>query len=191
MSLVMTSPPAAEPVTVAALKSHLRIDTTDEDILLASLLLTSRMHIETALSLALINQSWTLRLDCWPRGHSLELPLTPLRAVDEVRVKEANGEANVVAAESYLVDLAARPPRLVWNNVVPPAPQVPEGGIEIDLSAGFGADGESVPAPLKYAILMLAAHWYEHRDPSDIGTNGARIPDAVSSLINPFRAIRL
>lgn len=191
MSLVMTSPPAAEPVTVADIKAHLRIDDSDEDILLASLLLTSRMHIETALSLALITQSWTLRLDRWPRGRSLELPLAPLRAVDEVRVKDASAAANIVSAESYLVDLAARPARLVWNNVVPPAPQVPAGGIEIDLSAGFGADGESVPAPLKHAILMLAAHWYEHRDPSEIGTNGARIPDAVSSLINPFRTIRL
>lgn len=191
MSLLMTSPPAAEPVALADVKAHLRIDGSDEDILLASLLLTSRLHIETALSLAFITQSWTLRLDCWPRSRSLELPLTPLRAVDEIRVTDASGAANVVPAASYLVDLAARPARLVWNNVVPPAPQVPQGGIEIDLSAGFGADGESVPAPLKHAILMLAAHWYEHRDPSEIGTNGARIPDAVSSLINPFRTIRL
>jgi uncharacterized phiE125 gp8 family phage protein len=48
-----------------------------------------------------------------------------------------------------------------------------------------------VPAPLKHAILLLAAHWYEHRDPNEIGAEGARIPDAVSSLINPFRTIRL
>lgn len=191
MSLVMTSPPAAEPVTIADVKAHLRIDGSDEDILLASLLLTSRLHIETALSLALITQSWTFRLDRWPGERCLELPLAPLRAVAEVRVRDAAGTATVVPAESYLVDLASRPARLVWNNVAPPEPQTPASGIEIDLLAGFGGGADSVPAPLKHAILLLAAHWYEHRDPNEIGSTGARIPDAVSSLINPFRTIRL
>jgi uncharacterized phiE125 gp8 family phage protein len=191
MSLVMTAPPAAEPVSVDDVKAHLRIDGSDEDVLLASLLLTSRLHIETALSLALITQSWTFRLDSWPPGREIELPLTPLRSVDEVRVKDASGTANVVSPESYLVDLASRPARLVWNNITPPLPQLPANGIEIDITAGFGTTGDSVPAPLKHAILLLAAHWYEHRDPNEIGAEGARIPDAVSSLINPFRTIRL
>jgi uncharacterized phiE125 gp8 family phage protein len=191
MPLVMTSPPATEPVTVADAKAHMRIDGSDEDILIASLLLTSRLHIETALRLALITQSWTLRLDRWPPGRDVKLPLSPLRSVDEVRVKNPSGGAVVVAAESYLVDVASRPARLVWNNVIPPIPKVPINGIEIDLTVGFGADGDSVPAPLKHAILMLAAHWYEHRDPAEIGMDGARIPDAVSNLINPFRTIQL
>jgi uncharacterized phiE125 gp8 family phage protein len=191
MSLVMTSPPAAEPVTVADVKAHLRVDGSNEDILLASLLLTSRLHIETALSLALITQSWTLRLDRWPPRREIELPLTPLRSIDEVRVKDTSGTAHVVPAESYLVDLASRPARLVWNNIAPPLPEVAANGIEIDMTAGFGPTGDSVPAPLKHAILMLAAHWYEHRDPAEIGTEDARIPDAVSSLITPFRTIRL
>jgi uncharacterized phiE125 gp8 family phage protein len=191
MSLVMTNPPAAEPVAVADVKAHLRIDGSDEDVLIGSLLLTSRLHIETALSLAMITQSWTLRLDAWPPGRDVALPLTPLRAIDEVRVKDASGTAHVVPPESYLIDIASRPARLVWNNVAPPLPEPPADGIEIDMTAGFGADATSVPAPLKHAILMLAAHWYEHRDPGEIGMNGTRIPDAVSNLINPFRTIRL
>lgn len=191
MSLVMTSPPAVEPVTVADAKAHLRIDGPSEDILLASLLLTSRLHIETALSLALVTQSWKLRLDSWPPGNKVELPLTPLQSVDAVRVKNASGVAAVVPAESYLVDLAARPARIVWNNTTPPIPQVAANGIEIELTAGFGPDGASVPAPLKHAILLLAAHWYEHRDPDEIGGEGARVPTAVGELINPFRTYRL
>ena len=191
MSLVMTSPPAAEPVTVAGLKAHLRIDTGDEDILLASFLLTSRLHIETALSLALITQSWQLRLDRWPSGREVALPLSPLRSVDAIRLKDASGNSRDVPSDRYLLDLTSRPARIIWNNLTPPEPIAAANGIEIDLTAGFGADGESVPAPLKHAILMLAAHWYEHRNPNDIGTDGVRIPDAVSSLINPFRTIRL
>jgi uncharacterized phiE125 gp8 family phage protein len=191
MSLVMTSPPAIEPVTVAEAKAHMRIDTDAEDILIGSLVLTSRLHIETALSLALITQSWKLTLDRWPKSREIELPIAPLRSVGGVRVIDASGHAMTVSDQSYLVDLASRPPRLIWNNSVPPLPGRAAKGIEIDLTAGFGDSAASVPAPLKHAILMLTAHWYEHRDPREIGQDGARIPDAVSDLINPFRTIRL
>src|SRR5690242_12268831 len=105
MPLVMTSPPAAEPVTVADAKAHMRIDTDAEDVLIGSLLLTSRLHIETALSLALITQSWTMTLDRWPKGGQVELPLAPLRSIDEVRVKDERGDPTEVPEQSYLVDL--------------------------------------------------------------------------------------
>jgi uncharacterized phiE125 gp8 family phage protein len=191
MSLVMTSPPAVEPVTVADAKAHMRIDTDAEDVLIGSLILTSRLHIEAALSLAFITQTWKLTLDRWTIGREIDLPMAPLRSVGGVRVKDASGNATTVSEQSYLVDLASRPPRLVWNNSTPPLPRLVAKGIEIDLTAGFGDDASSVPAPLKHAILMLTAHWYEHRDPREIGSDRARIPDAVSDLINPFRTIRL
>ncbi|HXE00853.1 MAG TPA: head-tail connector protein [Hyphomicrobium sp.] len=191
MSLVMTTPPALEPVTVAEAKAHLRVDGDAEDILIGSLVLTSRLHIEAALGLALITQSWTLALDRWPRGNHIDLPMTPLQSVDDVRVVNGAGIVMIIPAESYLVDLASRPGRLVWNNTIPPIPGLPANGIEIDFTAGFGATADSVPAPLKHAILMLTAHWYEHRDPDDIGTSAAQVPAAVSDLIQPFRTIRL
>jgi uncharacterized phiE125 gp8 family phage protein len=191
MSLVMTTPPALEPVTVAEAKAHLRVDGDAEDILIGSLVLTSRLHIEAALALAIITQSWTLALDRWPRGNHIDLPMTPLQSVDDVRVVNGAGIVMIIPAESYLVDLASRPGRLVWNNTIPPIPGLPANGIEIDFTAGFGATADSVPAPLKHAILMLTAHWYEHRDPDDIGTSAAQVPAAVSDLIQPFRTIRL
>jgi uncharacterized phiE125 gp8 family phage protein len=191
MSLAMTSPPAVEPVTIDDAKTHMRVDGTAEDALIGSLVLTSRLHIESALSLALITQSWRLTLDRWPRGNHVDLPLTPLQAIDEINVKDAYGTSSIIPAEHYLVDLAARPGRVVWNKAVPPSPGLPAKGIEIDFTAGFGATADSVPAPLKHAILMLTAHWYEHRDPREIGSDAVRVPGAVSELINPFRTIRL
>ena len=191
MALVLMSGPAVEPVTVAEAKAHMRIDGSAEDTVIASLVLTSRLHVEAALSLALITQSWRVLLDRWPQGDTLELPLQPLQAVTEVRVRNASGGAPAVPATSYLVDIASKPPRLVWNSAVRPVPGVAANAIEIDITAGFGATAASVPAPLRHAILLLTAHWYEHRDPSDIGTDAARVPDAVSDLIQPFRKIRL
>ena len=191
MALVMTSGPAVEPVSLAEAKAHLRVDGTAEDVLIGSLILTSRLHVEASLSVALISQSWTLVLDKWPKGDTVEIPLSPLQAVPGLRVRNASGVGVTVPATSYLVDLASKPPRLVWNNAVRPDPGQPANGIEIDLNAGFGASVASVPAPLKHAVLLLTAHWYEHRDPVEIGSGAERIPDAVTDLIAPFRKIRL
>ncbi len=66
MALVLTSGPATEPVTVAEAKAHLRLDSDAEDVLIASLIITSRLHLEAALGLALIAQGWTLHLDQFP-----------------------------------------------------------------------------------------------------------------------------
>lgn len=191
MALVLMSGPASEPVTLAEAKAHLRIDGSAEDMLLTSLILTSRLHIEAALGLALINQTWMLVLDRWPCDGTVELPIAPLQAITGIRVRNAAGVATTIAPTTYLVDIVSKPPRLVWNNTAPPAPGRLANGIEIDLTTGFGASAASVPAPLKHAILMLTAHWHEHRDPIEIGSTAARIPDAVSDLIQPFRKIRL
>jgi uncharacterized phiE125 gp8 family phage protein len=48
-----------------------------------------------------------------------------------------------------------------------------------------------VPAPIRQALLLLVAHWYEHRDPIEIGTDSTIIPAAVSELLKPYRMRRL
>lgn len=191
MGLVLTGAPAAEPVSLDEAKAHLKIDHADEDVMLASLMLTARLNIEQALSLALITQAWTYHLDQWPKVRVVALPLSPLQAVAAVRVKKADGVSELIPPTSYMVDLVSKPPRLIWNKGERRDPGVIAGGIEIDLTVGFGASGASVPAPLKHAILMLTAHWYEHRTPGANGANDVRIPAAVSDLIQPFRTMRL
>lgn len=191
MALVLTSGPASEPVLLAEAKAHLRIDSSAEDVLLTSLILTSRLHIEAALGLAMITQTWMLVMDRWPGDAPVDIPITPLQAITAVRVRDAAGAATLLPPTTYLVDIASKPPRLVWNNAAPLQPGRATNGIEVDVTTGFGATAASVPAPLKHAILMLTAHWYEHRDPIEIGSLAARIPDAVNDLIQPFRKFRL
>lgn len=191
MALVMTSGPAGEPVTLQEAKAHLRIDHASEDVLISSLILTSRLHIESALDLALIDQTWTLQLDAWPGGGSLDIPLSPLKAVSAVRVKNADGGTITIAPQSYIVDAASRPPRIVFEPGSQPRAGVRAAGIEVVFTAGFGAEPSHVPAPLRHAILMLVAHWYDNRDVPEAGSPAARIPEQIGDLIAPFRKIRL
>ncbi|MEI9900808.1 MAG: head-tail connector protein [Hyphomicrobium sp.] len=191
MALVLTSGPALEPVTVAEAKAHLRVDGDAEDTLIASLILTSRLHVEAALDVALITQSWRLQLDRWPRSGELQMPMRPLQSIDEVRVLSAAGDPTIVAAGTYAVDVAGTPPRLVRLAGVWPLPGRTANGIEIDFTAGYGAAATDVPANVRQALLLLIAHWYEHRDPIEVGAADVAVPPAVSELLAPLRIARL
>jgi uncharacterized phiE125 gp8 family phage protein len=191
MALALTSGPAEEPVSVSEAKAHLRLDGTAEDILVASLIVTSRLHIEAALGLALITQGWRLTLDRWPEGGEVRFPLRPVQGIDAVTVHAADGAPSVISAESYLLDGQGLVPRLVPRDGKWPAPGLAVNGIEIEFTAGLADAAASVLQPIRHALLLLVAHWYEHRDPLEIGSAASTIPAAVSDLLRPYREVRL
>lgn len=190
MTLVLTAPPAVEPISLADAKAHLRVDTSVEDILIGSLMLTSRLHIETALGLALITQSWQLTLDAFPHDAALTLPLQPATAIASVQTVGADGTFTTLPPSAYLFD-PGRPPRLIPTAKAWPRVTAAANGVVIAFIAGYGATPADVPQPIRQAMLLLVAHWYEHRDPIEIGQPDTAIPKAVSDLLAPYRGPRL
>jgi len=192
MSLILTSGPAAEPVTLADAKAHLRVDGAAEDMLIASLIVTSRLHVEAAAGLALITQGWSWFLDAWPPGPALRLPLRPVQSIAAVRLYDENAVATTLDPATYLLDGAGVPPRLVRQGaLVWPRPGRVANGIEVAFTAGYGNAAADVPPPLRQAILLLVAHWYEHRSPLEPGAPAEPVPDMVSELLAPYRTPRL
>jgi uncharacterized phiE125 gp8 family phage protein len=191
MALVLTSPPAVEPVSLAEAKAHLRLDLADDDALIASLITTARLQVEAALGLALITQIWSYRFDRWPHSAVLVLPIRPVQAVTAATVTAADGSVTTLAPDRYLLDGAGNPPRLVATAPPWPQPGLAAQGVEIAFGAGYGSAAINVPAPIRQAILLLVAHWYEHREPAEPGGPAMRIPEAVSALLAPYRMVRL
>ena len=62
-SLVRATQPLVEPVSLADAKLHLRIDSTDEDDLLANLVSTARAWCEDYCDRTFVMTQWTMRLD--------------------------------------------------------------------------------------------------------------------------------
>ena len=197
MATVQTSAPAVEPLTLADVKMHLRVDSNDEDPLLQSLIMTARLHIEVALGLALVAQTWSCFFDRWPpaqntAAEALVLPLSPVKSVDAIRVYADDGTYAALPVAGFAIDLAGSRTRVVRRfDTQVPAPGRRLNGIEIAITAGFGATPADVPAPIRQALLLLVAHWYEHRDPGEIGSVEARVPAAVSTLLAPYLPVRL
>jgi uncharacterized phiE125 gp8 family phage protein len=189
MTYALIDPPLAEPLTLAEVKAHLRLDGGDEDALLLSLTRTAREFIEGETGLCLIAQGWRLYLDRWPGGGVIPILKSPLQAIQSVTVYDADGAGFDVSLEDYLLDGAGRPARLWLRD--PPSPGRSVNGIEIDFSAGYGEAGTDVPDTLKRAMLIHIGHMFAFRGVISAEQQPAGIPDGYERLVAPFRMRRL
>ncbi len=189
MTPIILDGPAVEPVSLAEAKIWLRVEGADEDDLVSTLIVAARLMVETWANKRLINQNWRLVLDAWPAGRVLRVPLSPLQAVTRIRMYDGNGAPSVVPPATYTVDVVSEPPRIVAGADFPTPGRV-VSGIEIDLTAGFGTTSRSPPAPLRQAVLLLVARWYEARGDGAANADISLPPD-VAALIAPYRSVRL
>ena len=189
MTYSLITPPSAEPISLAELKAHLRIDGGDEDVLLAGLIRVAREHLERMAGLALISQGWRLYLDGWPAAGIVEIARGPVLSVEAVRAFDELGEENEIALVGHVLDGVRRPARL-WLREQPDARQA-VNGIEVDFTAGFGEAGEDVPDTLKRAMLIHAAHMYEFRGAVPVEMQPAGVPEGYDRLAAPFLLRRL
>jgi uncharacterized phiE125 gp8 family phage protein len=191
MALVLTAAPAAEPISVAEAKAHLRVDADDEDALTGSLIVAARMLVERTMGLALVTQGWSYFLDHWPERGCIALPLLPVQTVSAVTVHGDDGGATVLDAESYAVDVLSAPARLVLTATPPSMVTRAFNAFEVAFTAGYGDAGSDVPQPIRQAILLLVAHWFEGREPVGLGAGPQEVPAIVAGLLQPYRRVRL
>jgi uncharacterized phiE125 gp8 family phage protein len=178
--------PAVEPITLSEMKAYLRLDDDDQDELVSGLIRAARLMVESVSRRVLIEQGWRIVMDCWPPGGKVALPISPLLAVDGIKVLDAAGVGTDMASGSFEADAASAPPCIAVSHA--PEPGKARNGIEIKLRAGYGASSDAVPATLRLAIKILVAHWFENR--GDVVGEQILPPEAMA-LVAPFQRPRL
>jgi uncharacterized phiE125 gp8 family phage protein len=187
MVAILTSAPQAEPVTLEEAKLFARVDGTAEDAAIDAMIRAARMEVESRTGRALVTQGWRIVRDGVPRGGIVRLAPAPVQSVTAVTVYGDNGVPVVIPAADYQVDRTSAPGRIAFKTSwVSRA----VNGLEIDLTAGYGAPA-AVPAPLKHAILMLVAYWYEQREAAAVGAVAGAVANGVAALCAPYRLARL
>ena len=101
-SLTETVAPAEEPVTTAEAKLHLRVDHGDEDAYIDTLVATARQHIELVTRRAMVDTTFTLKMDAFPT--EIRPPRSPLSSVSSITYVDTDGATQTLSASVYSVD---------------------------------------------------------------------------------------
>ena len=173
-----------EPVTLQDVREFLKVEVTDDDTLIISLIKTARRHAETFTRRAFITQTWKLTLDKFPASDvPLLIPRAPLQSVSSVKYIDTDGVTQTLATSKYIVDIENTPGRIspafgeVW-----PDTRSRIGAVTIEFVAGYG-NPSTVPEGLKTAIRLLVAHWYETRMPVVAGKTPSEVPFSIEALL--------
>ena len=190
MTLSDYTPPVETPVSTADLAAHLRLssgfaDDGSENAILDVYLRAAATVIERRTSHTLIERHVLWRLAERP-SKPIHAPTGPIFQIYSAALIDAAGDVTPLDVSKLSLQQGVHPPRIDLTRL----PQTGEGGhLQIGLGAGYGATPDDIPADLRQAVLLLAAHYYENRTQSE--DDAGPIPIGVASLIEPHRPIRL
>lgn len=201
MSLIVTSQPIAEPVSVDEVKARLRLTTTDDDGTITRNIVAAREFAEKITRRSLVPKGYTASLDRFPWPHDpIRLPAPPLIQVQSILYMDETMTQQTWSPSEYWVaqkqDPALISPR---PGMIYPSTARVYGAVEINFTAGYGAApfaaipagaNPAVPAipgtPICFehileGVRQLAAHIYSH--PEVITSEGMQeIPVAMMTF---------
>ena len=193
MPLKLVTPPSLVPVTLAEAKLHLRVDVTDDDALISSLVLAATADAEHHMGRAILPQQWCLTLESFfdPAMYNPPAPITidlirgptystgatalllsrpTVTAVVSVQYVDAAGTLQTMPSANYQLanasDYSAR--------IVPaygqswPATRAQPEAVQVLFSCGY-PDVASVPELIKAWIKLRVSALYENRQAWTLG----------------------
>lgn len=185
MALKLATGPAREPVNISLVRSHCRVDGTEDEILLQALISTAREYCERYQNRAFITQTWELWLDRWPCGGSIKIPRPPLQAVNSIKYYGTDDTEYIMASTDYFVDVKSEPGRVAlgYSKTWPTTALRPTNAVCIEFDVGYGDAAADVPKRVNQAILLIIGHLYIRREESTEKVL-SEIPLGVKSLLS-------
>lgn len=159
-SLVVTSLPNTEPITLTDIKRHLNVSVDDDDPLIPVYSAAARKQFEHLTNRIVLPTEFTYHLETW--CHPIRFPVCSVTAVASVGYYD---EDNVQQSfTGYSTDFTGCP-ALLWHpdEEYPALTTARFRPITIAFTAGW-LSVSVVPPDVKLAIALLTAHYFSNRE---------------------------
>lgn len=193
MGYQITQAPAGEPLTLAEVKAHIRVDTPDDDLLIGVLITAVRQHCEQITARSLLTQKWAYTTDGFykPETATLRLEKGPITSIDSINFVAMDGTTQVMPATDYIADLSGQLARItprfgkIWPITLP---QI--ASTTVNFTAGYGAVAD-VPQGLKTWMKLRIGTLYDCREDVMVGARiiVVELP-FIDSLLDAYKIIR-
>jgi len=181
MEVRLVTPAAVEPVSLAEVKAHCRIDGDADDALLQSLMIAVRRHGEALTNRVFVTSEWELRFQN-PLGKSVVLPVNPCTACVSVHVDGSAVDPQLYSFTPSALQAQESPMCALLN----PAEAFPAGAeIVMRVQAGWPVD--SFPADIKAWMLVRINTLYEQRESVVAGIVTELRRGFVDCLLDAYR----
>lgn len=184
-SFTRTAEPATTPITTAEAKSHLRVDSSDDDTLIASLVAAATSWVEEYTGRQLVTATYLLTLDSFPDGPII-LPRPPAISVTSITWTKSDETTDTVTSTDYVLDKSddLSRHRIVLKDAFSwPSDTRDHAAVRVVYTAGYGA-ASAVPEVFKAAVKLVTANMYENRETLVVGTITSNLPTLETLLRN-------
>ena len=146
-----------EPVTVNEVLEQLRLDNTEQNLMIENQILTARLAIEKELNRALVYSTYQLSFDRFS-SKDFELLFADEAEIESIKYFDVENVEQTLDPSAYIVD-TARSPVKVFLIYLPDTNKEHPSAVTVKYNTGY-ADIKNIPQPIKQAIIMLACDLY-------------------------------
>lgn len=190
-SLRTITQPVVEPVSLSEAKAHCRVDGSQDDGYIQSLVTAAREWVESYMDETVLHTQYVMTLDAFPL--EIELPRPPMATVGTVTsvavtyTIDTSGQTTTLSTSQYRVDRNSVPGvvRPLYGKPWPPH-LMDYGAVTVTWWGGRDSDSAKVPKRVKAAILWLVGMWYERRMAAD-QVNLSEIPFGVKAMLDSVK----
>lgn len=164
MGTRITTAVSAEVITTASAKAHLRVEVSDDDTYIATLISVAREEAEHETERSIGEQTLTLTAAGFDRV--MALPRPPVTSVTSVKYYDADGVQRTVSSGNYRLDTSVAPPVIEFDDDYS-FPTVDDRADAVEIVYAAGYTSEACPALIKQYMLLRIGTMYEHRTADD------------------------